>query len=118
MLGYRASATLVPGLWANPIAVGVSFAVIGAVGVGWNVVTVSLRQAIVPDELLGRVNSAYRLLGLGHDADRRAARRRPRRAFGLRAPFIVGGFGCIVVGFAIIPWVNNRTIAAARAAAA
>ena len=54
-----------PALWANPIAVGVSFAVIGAVGVGWNVVTVSLRQAIVPDELLGRVNGAYRLFGLG-----------------------------------------------------
>ncbi|WP_165985521.1 MFS transporter [Streptomyces sp. YIM 98790] len=31
----------------------------------WNVITVSLRQTLVPDELLGRVNSCYRLLGWG-----------------------------------------------------
>jgi MFS family permease len=29
------------------------------------VVTVSLRQSIIPDELLGRVNSVYRFLGWG-----------------------------------------------------
>ena len=34
-------------------------------GVLWNVVTVSLRQAIIPDELLGRVNSVYRFFGWG-----------------------------------------------------
>jgi len=31
----------------------------------WNVVTVSLRQRIVPDRLLGRVNASYRLLAWG-----------------------------------------------------
>lgn len=31
----------------------------------WNVVTVSLRQAIIPDRLLGRVNSVYRFFGWG-----------------------------------------------------
>lgn len=31
----------------------------------WNVITVSLRQRIAPDRLLGRVNSAYRLLAWG-----------------------------------------------------
>ena len=31
----------------------------------WNVITVSLRQAIIPDQLLGRVNSVYRFLGWG-----------------------------------------------------
>jgi MFS family permease len=31
----------------------------------WNVITVSLRQAIIPDHLLGRVNSVYRFLGWG-----------------------------------------------------
>jgi hypothetical protein len=29
----------------------------------WNIVTVSLRQQIVPSDLLGRVNSVYRMLG-------------------------------------------------------
>jgi MFS family permease len=37
----------------------------GAIGIGWNVVTVSLRQRIVPDALLGRLNASYRLLAWG-----------------------------------------------------
>ena len=36
-----------------------------ALGIGWNVITVSLRQRIVPDHLLGRVNAGYRLLAWG-----------------------------------------------------
>lgn len=35
------------------------------VGALWNVVTVSLRQTIIPDRLLGRVNSVYRFFGWG-----------------------------------------------------
>ena len=31
----------------------------------WNVLAVSIRQEIIPDKLLGRVNSVYRLLALG-----------------------------------------------------
>ncbi|MEY2798269.1 MAG: hypothetical protein RIS22_535, partial [Actinomycetota bacterium] len=31
----------------------------------WNVITVSLRQSIIPSELLGRVNSVYRLFAWG-----------------------------------------------------
>ncbi|WP_224816856.1 MFS transporter [Hasllibacter sp. MH4015] len=35
------------------------------VAVLWNVVTVSFRQRVIPDELLGRVNSIYRFFGWG-----------------------------------------------------
>jgi MFS family permease len=31
----------------------------------WNIITVSLRQTIIPDHLLGRVNSVYRFFGWG-----------------------------------------------------
>jgi hypothetical protein len=31
----------------------------------WNIVTVTPRQRIVPNEMLGRVNSAYRMIGWG-----------------------------------------------------
>ena len=31
----------------------------------WNVVTVSYRQRLIPDDLLGRVNSVYRFFGWG-----------------------------------------------------
>jgi MFS family permease len=41
------------------------FAVASMLGVVWNVITVSLRQTIIPDALLGRVNSVYRFFGWG-----------------------------------------------------
>lgn len=49
----------------EPVVVAALFAANGFIGVCWNVVTVSLRQAVIPDRLLGRVNSVYRLLGWG-----------------------------------------------------
>lgn len=46
------------------VAVGLLF-VETFVAVLWNVVTVSFRQRIIPDALLGRVNSIYRFFGWG-----------------------------------------------------
>ena len=60
-------------------------------GVAWNVVTVSLRQSIVPDELLGRVNSAYRLVGSGTMPIGALLGGVLADAFGLRAPFLIAG---------------------------
>ncbi|NUP02138.1 MAG: MFS transporter [Nonomuraea sp.] len=52
---------LVPSPWTlYPTAV-----VWGVVGAAANVLVVSLRQRVIPGELLGRVNSAYRLVGMG-----------------------------------------------------
>ncbi len=50
---------------SQPIAVGAAFALSGAFIMMWNVVTVTLRQRIVPDRLLGRINASYRLLAWG-----------------------------------------------------
>jgi MFS family permease len=55
----------VPAFTTNAWLVGLSFAVTGLFIVVWNVITVSLRQRIVPDHLLGRLNAAYRLLAWG-----------------------------------------------------
>jgi len=41
------------------------FACSMGLGVVWNVITVSLRQTIIPDHLLGRVNSVYRFFAWG-----------------------------------------------------
>ena len=41
------------------------FAVATFTGVVWNVITVSFRQSIIPDELWGRVNSVYRFFAWG-----------------------------------------------------
>lgn len=47
------------------IPVLVLFGVTAVLGILWNVITVSLRQAIIPSHLLGRVNSVYRFFAWG-----------------------------------------------------
>lgn len=62
------TAALIPttlALTSSAALVGVAFVLVGISGMIWNVITVSLRQAIVPDHLLGRVNAGYRLLAWG-----------------------------------------------------
>lgn len=70
-----------PSLWLTMLAGGASTFIIGfltwwplvwalfsvymLVAVLWNVITVSLRQTIIPDHLLGRVNSVYRFFAWG-----------------------------------------------------
>lgn len=58
-------ALAVPALTTNVVAIGASFVAFGLISVTWNVITVSLRQRITPDHLLGRMNSVYRLMGWG-----------------------------------------------------
>ncbi len=64
-VAITALSTLVPALTTNPWIVGASFVAAGAASIAWNVVTVSLRQRITPDHLLGRMNATYRLLAWG-----------------------------------------------------
>jgi predicted MFS family arabinose efflux permease len=52
-------------IFPNVVVVAVVFAIEGLCGVVWNVITLTLRQEVVPDRLLGRVTSAYRLVGVG-----------------------------------------------------
>lgn len=52
-------------LTADPLAVGVAAFVSGTTVMMWNVVTVTYRQRVTPDHLLGRLNSAYRLVAWG-----------------------------------------------------
>ncbi|MEV8118384.1 MFS transporter [Streptomyces xiamenensis] len=52
-------------LSSSAYLVGAAVSVTGFGAVLWNVITVSLRQSLIPDHLLGRVNSVYRLLGWG-----------------------------------------------------
>ncbi|MFB9681070.1 MFS transporter [Streptosporangium vulgare] len=56
---------LVPLLTPSPLAVFPAAAGIGAANAVTNVVSVSLRQRLIPDGLLGRVNATCRLIGMG-----------------------------------------------------
>jgi MFS family permease len=57
--------TLITGLTSSWRVVWVATAVEAFLAILWNVITVSLRQSIIPSALLGRVNSVYRLLAWG-----------------------------------------------------
>ncbi|MFM8601705.1 MAG: MFS transporter [Actinomycetota bacterium] len=59
-------------------------------GTVWNVVTVSYRQRVIPAELFGRVNSAYRFIGTGSIALGAAVGGQTAHYLGLRAPYFLG----------------------------
>jgi MFS family permease len=59
------AATFAIGLMSNWPAVWLMMAFYMVLAVLWNVITVSLRQTIIPDHLLGRVNSVYRFFAWG-----------------------------------------------------
>ena len=52
-------------LFPNPWIAGGAMLVFEFFGILWNTVSVSYRQRAIPDEILGRVNSLYRLLAWG-----------------------------------------------------
>jgi hypothetical protein len=94
-------------LSANPFVVGAMLALEGVTAFVWNVLTFALRQVLVPDELLGRVTSVYRLLGVGSGG-------LLARELGLIAPFWFAAGVMTAVAFTSLPFVNNRTVAEAR----
>ena len=64
-LGSSAVVSFVVGLTSVWPLVMVMFAIGATLGASWNVITVSLRQSIIPPHLLGRVNSVYRFFAWG-----------------------------------------------------
>jgi MFS family permease len=91
------------GLAPGPVVVAALLAVQGFSVTMWNVVTVSLRQRIVPGHLLGRVNSVYRMLGWGLMPLGALAGGFLAHAEGLRAPYIVAGLICGLSVLAALP---------------
>jgi MFS family permease len=69
----------------------------------WNVVTVSLRQRLVPAGLLGRVNSVYRMLGWGLMPLGAVTGGFVAHTVGLRAPYTIGGIVCALALAAALP---------------
>ncbi len=99
-----------------------SFLVAGMLALGalasviWNVITVSFRQAVVPEQLLGRVNSAYRLMASGATALGAPLGGFLAQRYGLTAPFWIATAALVVVTVAALPVINERTIREARGA--
>jgi MFS family permease len=100
------------GLAPDPAVAAALLAVQGFSVTMWNVVTVSLRQRIVPGHLLGRVNSVYRMLGWGLMPVGALTGGFVAHADGLRAPYVVAGLLCLLSVLAALPFL----LAAGRSA--
>lgn len=113
----RAVAWLVFGAVSNAWIAGAMLGISGITGTVFGVVGVSLRQAIVPDPLMGRVVSAFRVLGYGAVPVGAILGGVTARTLGLRAPFLLGAAILVVAALVALPTVNHRSVAAARASA-
>jgi MFS family permease len=98
-------------VWAVFLLVGITIVV-------WNVITVSFRQAVIPQNIFGRVNSVYRLLGWGGISVGALLGGFLARSFGLTAPFWFAASVLAIMFVLTLPLVNNRTVAEARAGSA
>lgn len=89
-------ATIGIGLSPNYWVVAIFSFIDALAGTVWNIVTVSLRQQIIPGKLFGRVNSVYRWIGTGSTAIGALVGGQLAYGFGLRMPFVVGGVVILV----------------------
>jgi len=91
---------LVVALAPHPVLVGMLLAIVGFGQMVWNVVAVTYRQTVVPDGMLGRVNSVYRLIAYGSFPVGALAGGLIAEFAGLRSPWLFAGVGTL----ALVPW--------------
>lgn len=104
---------LVMGVTATPVIAAAGLVAVGTGSTLWNVLTVSLRQRLVPDQLLGRVTAAYRVVGFAAMPIGAVAGGFAAHQWGLRAPFLLGAAGLGLAGVVLLPTVS-RAIATLR----
>jgi MFS family permease len=92
--------------------IGVSFT--GSIG---GIVGISFRQAIIPDELLGRVVSVFRMYALGGMALGALLGGLLARRFGLLTPYWLSSALLLLLFFYFLPKINNHTLKQAQLAA-
>ncbi len=117
-----AATLLITGLTSSVWVVWAMFAISSFFVMLWNVITVSLRQSLIPDRILGRVNSVYRFLGWGMIPIGASlgglvvAVSEPSlgREWALRAPFLFAAVVQACLYVYALPRLNNAKIDAAR----
>ncbi len=116
---------IVTALSSDAVVVAIAFAAFGFTAMMWNVVTVSLRQVLIPDGLLGRVNSVYRFFGWGAmpigtllgGGLVRIVEDATVRETGLRAPFVAAAAAHLLLLMLVSPKLTTAAIDDARASA-
>ena len=107
-----------PYVTSNPFVIAGSFGLSSFGSVLWNVQAVSIRQSLIPDNLLGRVNSVYRLLALGLNpigalfggALVKILNTSFSREFALRFPFLLGGIFMLILFFSAPRLLSQKLI--------
>ncbi len=87
---------VIPGVLPKIWTVALSGIVMAIAGTTWNVITVSMRQRLIPTELFGRVNSVYRFIGTGSTAFGALIGGQIAYSFGLRATYLASGVVLLV----------------------
>ncbi len=119
---FAGGSALVIGMASHWIIVWFMLALSTMFGVVWNVITVSLRQTVIPDRLLGRVNSVYRFFGWGMmpvgallgGVVVAATDAFSSRELSLRMPWLVAGVAYFVLFAAVARKVTTTNIETAR----
>jgi MFS family permease len=109
--------TGLPALTTSGWVVGAGFVVTGLCTIVWNVITVSLRQRISPDHLLGRVNAGYRLLAWGSMPLGALLGGVLGELFGVRAVFLIAAGGQLLAVPLLFTVTDRRLTAAEQDAA-
>jgi MFS family permease len=107
LVAMASAGLIVMGLASDVFLASAMLAVIGFAGASWNVVAVSMRQSLVPDELLGRVNGAYKLVAWGAMPLGALLGGVLADLFGLRAPFVIAGCILAALAVALVPAVGR-----------
>jgi MFS family permease len=116
---------VVTGLTSSALVVWLMFALGSLTGMIWNVITVSLRQSLIPDDKLGRVNSVYRFVGWGMmpigsilgGVVVTVGEPVLGREWALRAPFLIAAGISLALFFYVLPRLSSARIARARSMA-
>ena len=107
--------TLIPVVTAQPFVIAAGMVAMGAGGMMWNIITVSLRQRITPDHLLGRLNATYRLFAWGVMPIGALLGGIVAELFGVRAVFLVSSL-VMLASLYLLRYLRDADLDAAEAA--
>lgn len=91
-----------PHVWSVVLVI-IAYAIASMI---WNIVTVSLRQRLIPTELFGRVNGVYRFVGSGSLAIGALLGGQIAYHYGIKAPYMASVF----VGLGALAWAAPRIL--------
>ena len=111
-----ATAATTMGFTTSPFVMATAIFFFGIATTLWNVVAISLRQELTPDEMRGRAAAAGKMIAFGAEPIGALLGGLVAAWIGLRAPILIAGAALALMTLAALPTVNEHSIDQARAA--